>query len=280
MRVVGICRFSLVGRGDWKAYQGKSDSEIEAVALEQAARLFTPERMEARLATFEHLTIASLKAQADPEFIFVVLASQLMPQEYRTRLERICASCPQVVLRFFPIMGTGTAQRKVFEELGLNYQEVLQFRLDDDDCVCVDYIKTLKKCAAGMMILPDPFAASFRGVMFSALHGPVAGVYNWQVAFFSAGAALRHPRQTIFAFGHFGLPRRFPSLVIPGRMALVTHMGNNDTDVLNNIRVKKQGMVRMTGDAVRESQKKHFPFLDETGKSIAGISQSRLMLAG
>ncbi|WCR18530.1 glycosyltransferase [Paracoccus alcaliphilus] len=58
MKIVGICRFSLLGRGDWKVYQGKPDSEVEAIAAEQARKLFAPERMEQRLAAFEHLTLA------------------------------------------------------------------------------------------------------------------------------------------------------------------------------------------------------------------------------
>lgn len=58
MRIVGICRYSLLGRGDWHAYRGKTDAEVEAVAKEQAKLLFAKDRMNARLESFEHLTLA------------------------------------------------------------------------------------------------------------------------------------------------------------------------------------------------------------------------------
>src|SRR5690606_31963671 len=80
MVVVGLCRFSLVGRGDWKVYRDKSDDEILPIALKQAEQLFQPERIEARLKTFEHLTLASMQAQTDEDFHFIVLASEMMPQ--------------------------------------------------------------------------------------------------------------------------------------------------------------------------------------------------------
>ena len=47
MRIVGICRYSLLGRGDWHAYCGKTDAEVEAVAKEQAKLLFAKDRMNA-----------------------------------------------------------------------------------------------------------------------------------------------------------------------------------------------------------------------------------------
>ena len=103
MRIVGLCRFSLVGRGDWRATRKKSPAEIGTMATDRAGMLFAPDRMEARFATFEHLTLASLKAQTDGDFTFVVLASSLMPEAWQDRLEALCASVPQVTLRYFPV---------------------------------------------------------------------------------------------------------------------------------------------------------------------------------
>ncbi|CAM3188052.1 Putative rhamnosyl transferase [Paracoccus aminovorans] len=109
MQVVGICRFSLLGRGDWRPYRGKPDDEVGRIANEQAAKLFAPDRMERRLATFEHITLPSLKAQTDQNFIFLVAASELIPEEYKARLQKICDEVPQVVLRFFPLINVGKA---------------------------------------------------------------------------------------------------------------------------------------------------------------------------
>ncbi len=87
--------------GDWKVYRDKTDDEILPIALKQAEQLFQPERIEARLKTFEHLTLASMQAQTDDDFHFIVLASEMMPQPYREKLEEICSGVPQVTLRFF-----------------------------------------------------------------------------------------------------------------------------------------------------------------------------------
>jgi len=69
-------------------------AEFLASAPERASLLFDPARLESRLATFEHLTLASVKAQTDPDFTFVVLASAQMPECYQDRLEALCARVP------------------------------------------------------------------------------------------------------------------------------------------------------------------------------------------
>lgn len=270
MNIIGICRFSLVGRGDWKAYEGKSEAEVQAVAIEQAARLFTPERMETRLKTFKELTLASIRAQTDPDFQFLVLASELMPQQYRDELARLCASVPQVVLRFFPVMDTKTAQKAVFRELRVKYSDTLQFRLDDDDCVCADFVALLRRHAAPAMPAHPIFAVSLRGVMYCSVGGQNAGTYHWPVAFMSAGAAIRHPSKSIYEFGHFSMAQRFPSITIPGRLALVTHTGTNDTH-LSPALIQRRGMVPMTGPQIQQALAVNFSFLSDKAMALAGL---------
>ena len=80
----------MLGRGDWKAYKGKSDDELAAIYEQKADELFEVSRMEHRLATFEHLTLASMQAQSDQNFSFLVVSSDRMPIEYRRRLEKMC----------------------------------------------------------------------------------------------------------------------------------------------------------------------------------------------
>lgn len=270
MKIVGICRFSLLGRGDWKAYQNKSAGEVEQIAREQALHLFAPERMEARLQSFERLTLASMRAQTDQDFTFLVLASELMPQPYRVRLEAICAQVPQVVLRFFPITSVSEAQFQVFDKLGLALGKTLQFRLDDDDCICADYIALMRRNTEGMMKSGLAFAASMRGVMYCKLNGPTAGIYDWPVAFFSAGAALRHPARGVFDFGHFAMGNRFTSITIPGRLALVTNNGTNDTE-FTPMMIKRRNMVLMPPEAVTAAVATNFPFLDAQARALAGL---------
>ncbi|WP_303370002.1 glycosyltransferase [Paracoccus sp. (in: a-proteobacteria)] len=274
MRIVGLCRFSLVGRGDWRATRQMTAEEFGAIASERAAMLFAPRRLEARLATFEHLTLASLKAQTDPDFTFVVLASSLMPEFYQDRLEAACAEVPQVVLRYFPVTSAEAAQDATFRELGIRYGDTLQFRLDDDDCLCADYVEVMRQNAAPLMGGPEVFAASLTGVMFSVLNGPGPVVYDWPVAFYSAGAAMRHPRRSIFRFGHYALPQRFPHVTLPRGMALVTHDGSNDTGLPNEARKKRRGMTVMSPAGIRAARDRHFPFLTGAGMRVAGLTQA------
>lgn len=279
MRIVGLCRFSLLGRGDWKDTRRLTSDEFQAVARDRAKILFDPQRMEARLASFEHLTLASLKAQTDPDFTFVVLASSLMPEVYQDRLEALCAQVPQVVLRYFPVIPTPRAQELVFEELGIRFRGTLQFRLDDDDCVCADYIEAMRTHVLPRLHKDDIFAASLTGVMFSVLHSQTPRVYDWPVAFFSAGAALHHPKRSIFRYGHYALPQRFPHMTLPRGMSLVTHDGTNDTDLPSDVRKRRRGMTEMTGEEIRAIRERYFPFLTETGKRIAGLTEAAVPVA-
>ena len=135
MRIVGICRFSLVGRGDWKPWRMVPPGDEERVQEEQAAVLFSPDRLAARFALFQHVTLPSIAGQTDPDFNFLVLASELMPAAFRDRLQALCDTVPQVVLRFFPATTVGEAQARVFAEMGFRHGETVQFRLDDDDAL-------------------------------------------------------------------------------------------------------------------------------------------------
>ncbi|MEI4488450.1 glycosyltransferase [Frigidibacter sp. MR17.14] len=274
MDIIGICRFSLVGRGDWKAWREGEITDEAAAAQEQAARLFTPERMEARLATFEHLTLASLAAQTDPDFAFLVLASELMPEPWRGRLVALCRRHPQVVLRFSPPATAADAQKAAFAEMGLKLGEVLQFRLDDDDALHAGFIDGLRRGTEATWQAERAFAASFRGVMYCVRGGATAGIHHWPVDFFSAGAALRHPSKSVYEFGHFALKDRFKHVILEGHLALVTNNGLNDTS-MTPLMMQRRGLVPMTPEAVEAAVARDFPFLDVTGRWLAGMLKSR-----
>lgn len=271
MQIVGICRFSFLGRGDWKIYKGKTPEEADAIAATQANVLFTPERMESRFSTFEHLTLASLKAQNDQDFRFIVLSSDLMPVKYKARLIELCKPLPQVIVKFLPITPIKQAQNTIFKDLGILYRETLQFRLDDDDCVSSNFISLMRKGAVEKMAHEKVFVASIKGAMYCTAGGDNSGVYYWPIEFFGAGAAMRHPTQSIFEFGHFNMAKRFPKVVIEGGLSLVTHNGTNDTlFTKETIRIRK--MELMSRRTVRETVHKFFPFLTQEAKKIAGIA--------
>lgn len=270
MQVIGICRFSLIGRGDWKTYQGQPEGAEAELVKQQALKLFTPERMEARLASFQHLTLASLQGQTDPDFRFIVLASELMPAIYRDRLQALCDAVPQVVLRFFGVSTAKDAQQAVFRELRIRYPDVLQFRLDDDDCLCLDFVALMRQHCQPKMTQEPAFAASLAGAIYSVTGGEGAGVYYWPITFLGVGAAVRHPSKSIFEFGHFALAKRFPTVLIPDRLALVTHNGTNDTNFTPQW-IERRGLRRLAPAQINQAVARDFPFLTDTGKSLAGL---------
>lgn len=273
MNIVGICRFSLVGRGDWKAFRGLPREEIDAAVLQHAAGLFAPERMEDRLSTFELLTVASLRNQTDPDFVFLVLSSELMPEPYKQRLRAICATLPQIRLYFLPPMDVPKAQRIAFADQKLSLRDSVQFRLDDDDCLFSSYVAVLKEQAGIQAQEEGPFAIGFAGVIYSVLVGEAKGIYHWPAEFLGVGAALHHPTRSIYSYGHFGMAQRFRSVAISGHRTLVTSRGMNDTDAPTHAMIRKYEMTRLEPKEVRVLAAMNFPFLSKKARRIAGLPE-------
>lgn len=269
MRIVGICRYSLLGRGDWHAYRGKTKAEDEAVAIDQASLLFANDRMDARLNSFENLTLASLRAQTDQDYTFIVLASEMMPEIYRAKLLGLCKDMPNVIVRFFPLSNAIEAQAKVFTELGIRYRDAIQFRLDDDDCLCRTFIQMLRYHAKKFNE-PYPFAISLGSFLYAVSVGSGKGVYDWRRPFLGAGAAVWHPHKSIYAFGHFALGVKFPYSIMEGHQALVTNTGLNDTEATAE-KIMKAGMIRLNLEQVMEDIDRDFPFLSKKALEIAGM---------
>ncbi|WJS83690.1 glycosyltransferase [Paracoccus sp. TOH] len=270
--ILGICRFSMLGRGDWKAYRNKSEDQLEAIYEEKAAELFAPDRMESRLATFEHLTLASMRAQSDPNFRFLVISSDRMPEEYRRRLEAICQPVDQVVLRFLPPLHVSGAVTGIAAELEIDLPNTVQFRLDDDDCVAKDFIRRLRRHAAGMWRNAH-FAVSFSSLYYCVTDGPTEGIYNWYSPFFSAGAAVRHSSRTVFDYGHFKIPQHLVAVTDPHFPSIVTHRGDNDTPRHEAQILRKRGMVRASEQDVRRAWERHFDYLGPEGLALSTFAK-------
>lgn len=266
--ILGVCRFSMLGRGDWKAYRNQTDDALEAIYAEKATELFAAERMEARLATFEHLTLAAMAAQSDQRFQFLVIASDRMPAEYQRRLAEVCGRVEQVVLRFVAPMHVSEAITLVAAELDLVLPDTVQFRLDDDDCVSRDFIRRLRRHAAGMWRNAH-FAVSFPSIYYCVTDGPTEGIYNWYSPFFSAGAAVRHSSRTVFDYGHYKIPQHLVSVTDPHFPCIVTHRGDNDTPRHEAQILRKRGMSIAAQDHVQRAFDRHFGYLGPEGLSLS-----------
>ncbi|MCU9846611.1 putative rhamnosyl transferase [Defluviimonas sp. WL0024] len=272
MNILGVCRFSMLGRGDWKAYRNQPDDKLEEIYEEKARELFAPDRMENRLATFEHLTLKSLAAQSDQDFRFLVVASDRLPADYRERLVRICAGVKAVVLRFVPPTHISDVIRETLAELAIAPGDTLQFRLDDDDCVSKDFIRRARRHATAMWENQN-FAISFAQQYYCVTDGPTEGIYNWYSPFFSAGAMTRHRDRTVFDWGHYQIPSRMVSVTDPHFPNIVTHRGDNDTPRHEARILKKRGMVPASVAELRRVRERHFDFLDDEGLALCRLDQ-------
>jgi Putative rhamnosyl transferase len=143
MRILGFCRFS---------YFGTSDTGRAIQTEEDAMRvLYAPDRMAARFHLFEHLTAPSIKHQTDKGFRFIVVTSDILPEPYMTRLQRIVDAVPQMELLV-------TANRELAKVLSpviraeaqAGVGPTLNFRLDDDDAVAIDHVARLRAVASQM----------------------------------------------------------------------------------------------------------------------------------
>lgn len=262
----------MLGRGDWKAYRNQSDDGLEAIYQAKAVELFAPERMEARLATFEHLTLASMRAQSDQNFRFLVLSSDRMPQVYRRRLEQICAGVAQVELRFVAPMHVSDAIQALAPELGVDLPDTVQFRLDDDDCVSKDFIRRLRRHASGLWRNAH-FAVSFSSLYYCVTDGPTEGIYNWYSPFFSAGAAVRHSTRTVFDYGHYKIPQHLVSITDPHFPSIVTHRGDNDTPRHEAMTLRKRGMSIAPDSDVLRAWQRHFSYLSPEGLALSTFAK-------
>jgi hypothetical protein len=65
---------------------------------EQAEWLFRSDRLARRFLTLERICLASVAAQTDPDFRFLVITSARLPHPWLDRLRALCATIPQAEL--------------------------------------------------------------------------------------------------------------------------------------------------------------------------------------
>jgi len=270
--IVGICRFSFLGRGDWSAYlRTRPGSEEEAEAMRRSRDLlYDDARLRFRFQSFERLTLASLRAQTEPDFRFVVLSSAAMPRPWQERLRALCATVPQVRLVFSEAGDVGSALAPLLTGLAQGDGPAVQFRLDDDDCLCADYIAHLARAARAMRDY-GPFAFSLPRALLVAHYAGAAPQYcEFVRPFHAAGAAARlsQPARSIFAFGHYALMRRFPALVDhrPFGSLQLKFQGHDSRIVAPR---PGSGVTAMAEADFHAQLARHFPFLDQA--DLAGL---------
>ena len=145
MQVIGLCRFSYSAEG---GFQVRHETNAE-----RAAYLYAPARMKARLASFETMTLPALRAQSDPDFTLLILTGEDLPEPYLDRLLTLTEDMPQAVIIQRPPGPHRAVCRDVMTGARHDYASpCIQFRMDDDDAVAVDFVARLRADAA--MVAP------------------------------------------------------------------------------------------------------------------------------
>lgn len=229
MKVIGLCRFSYPAIG---GFQVEHDS-LEA----RMAYLYSAARMEERFRLFENITLPSLRAQSDADFTFVILIGDTLPAPYEARLRDLVAG-----LNGAEVVSRPSGQHRPIMKEVLNSARhdrsapCLQFRLDDDDAVAIDFIANLREAARDCA----PLLKKHKSVAFDFNHGFLvephnSGLWSAEVVrpLFTAALAMYvrgdNP-QSIMNFSHNKLSRFMPTVTLTQRAMFVrSHNQTNDS---------------------------------------------------
>ncbi|WP_412508637.1 glycosyltransferase [Roseovarius sp. SYSU LYC5161] len=214
MRVIGICRFSYPAVGGFK----RMHDTIEA----REAYLYAPERMALRFRHFECLTLPSIAAQTDPDFTFLVLIGDSLPQRYRDRLHDLTAGMPQIrIVESPPMRHRPAMQAAITQALGPDAPESVQFRLDDDDAVATNFVSGLRWFLRHTQSLRRNWrsmAVEYSGGFAVRLSAQGIAARQLQTGFWACGLAVwfrQGVRKTVMNFAHHKLHHTMPTLIHP-----------------------------------------------------------------
>lgn len=248
MQVIGLCRFSYPALGGFQVEHATPEA--------RAAFLYDPVRMDERFATFETMTLPSMRAQTDPDFTLAIVVGDAMPEPLLERLLNLVQDMPQAVI----VPRAPGRHRQVMREVINDVRHSgtlpsLQFRMDDDDAVGVTFVARLRK-AAGQIA---PLLARHRYVAIDFNQGHVARIGPegirakptietlWTPALGMAVAP--GASRGIMNFSHAKLGRVMPVVTLPGEdLMLRGHNGFNDSRQKDGIRPVRLPLLDETGE--------------------------------
>ena len=113
--------------------------------------MYSTDRMNTKFNAFEHITVPSINAQTNKNYIWYVSHSPHLPEPYASKLKRIAATTPNMQL--LPI--DHYSQLLSAMEKVLPAEKFINVRLDDDDALHPDYFNILSsKYKPGEIISP------------------------------------------------------------------------------------------------------------------------------
>ncbi|MCY4180883.1 MAG: glycosyltransferase [Litoreibacter sp.] len=214
MHLLYQTRFSYLGQSGWQSEASKDET-----------LLFAPERMQRRFELFEKITLASLKAQSDPEFKLILLTSSRMPDQDATLLAEltqdmlggdrveILSRAPRMAGRVF----RGHVQDRYAAE-----EQLCQVVLDDDDALSLDFTEVCRREAIRALETdydgdPSRFLSFARGANMLLEEGQPIRLSDKYTPMVNLGLALasradteKHPYLT----HHLAIGQNHPSVII------------------------------------------------------------------
>lgn len=211
MQMIGLLRFSYPALGGFKINHPNTQARIDY--------LYSPERLDERFRHFELLTLPALRLQTDPDFRLVIVTGEALPAAALARLQELTADIPQVRIVQMPPMRHRTAMHEAtLANLANPDAPSLQFRLDDDDAVSVDFVERTRLSA--LAVEPLTMVHRYLGIDFMqglSVQLSPDGVHLEPALRSCLGVALSiiapaQPKRTILTFGHHKLPEKMPVL--------------------------------------------------------------------
>ncbi len=250
MQVIGLCRFSYPALG---GFQIEHDSVQDRMAF-----LYDPVRMEERFATFETMTLPSLRAQSDGDFTLAIVVGTAMPAPLLERLFDLVGDMEQAVI----IPREPGRHRQVMREVINLVRDddrpchSLQFRMDDDDAVAIRFVERLRAVAADL----GPVLAQHRYVGIDFNQGHIARIDAQGLCASPTIETLWTPAlgmavapgasRGIMNFSHAKLSRVMPVLSLPGEdMFIRGHNDFNDSRQKAGIRPVRLPRLDAAGEA-------------------------------
>lgn len=261
IRIVGICRFSFLSTRGWRL-TARDDPDATGAAL------YAPDRMAERFRLFEALTLPSITAQTDPDFTFLIVASHAMPEEWRARLEALAAPHPNIRIEYLkPRPMTEAVTVALRRTLGRKVEEpVVQFCLDDDDAVAVEYVARLRRQVQGILASPLaerlPIALNHpRGISLSK-QGGTFSAHETHAPFLALGLALITAGRSavnVYTCPHLKTPTRYLSVADPKPFAYLRGLHDHH-DSKGILKGKSRPM---DADRLSHILARDFPFVTE-----------------
>jgi hypothetical protein len=250
MRVIGLCRFSYPGIG---GFQIEHDTQED-----REAYLYAPDRLESRFRTFETVTLPPLRAQTDPDFVFLVVIGDSLPEKYRTRLMALLQDIPQAIVQSHP----PRRHRQIMQAAINSVREFdndlcLQFRMDDDDAVACNYVEHLRRAAQDVQDLSKThrhFAIDFnQGFIASPGPSGIAATPTHDPYTTPALAIAFSPQTdlTVMNFAHAKVAQKMPTVTFTGtNMMLRGHNDYNDSRQKPGVRAVNLTPLDVAGEAL------------------------------